>query len=121
MLDIIQNNPYHLLDIYSKLPAKERAANHNKLKTSKKVGKDGSYLLDLLSINPLIVRSDENISEACAKLTLSNDKLMYAQFWFMKVTILNDIAMNHLIAGSMKKAIHYNANVKLRFKEKYLS
>lgn len=105
MLDIIQNNPYRLLGIYSNSPAKDRVANHNKLKAFLKVGKEVSFDLDLPALLPAITRTSEIVSDADAKLALPNDQLRYAQFWFVKAPPLDDVAMNHLIAGSTNMAM----------------
>lgn len=105
MLDIIKNNPYRLLGIYSNSPTKERVANHNRLKAFLKVGKEVSFALDLPMVLPTIIRSTEIITEADAKLTLPNEQLRYAQFWFVKVTPLDDIAINHLTTGNIDGAI----------------
>lgn len=104
MLDIVQNNPYRLLGIYSNSSTKERVANHNRLKAFLKVGKAVSFPLDIPSLLPPIERTAENVSEADAKLTLPNGRLHYAQFWFVKATQMDDDAMNHLIAGNMQNA-----------------
>ncbi|MCD8236789.1 MAG: hypothetical protein LUD00_09085 [Prevotellaceae bacterium] len=105
MLDIIQNNPYRFLGIYSNSPTKERVANHNKLKAFLQVGKKFSFPLDLPVLLPAITRSVEAVSIADSKLTLPNEQLRYAQFWFMKATTLDDIAMKNLIAGNVTGAI----------------
>lgn len=104
MLALIQNNPYRLLGIYSNSPTKERVANHNRLKAFLKVGKEVSLPLDI-PLLPTIIRTSETISDADAKLTLPNDQLLYAQFWFANVTPMDDIAMNHLIAGNADMAM----------------
>ena len=105
MLDIIHNNPYRILGVYSNSPTKERVANHNKLTAFFKVGKNISFPLDLPVLLPVITRSAETVSDAESKLTLPNEQLRYAQFWFMKATALDEIAMNHLIAGNVNEAI----------------
>lgn len=105
MLDIIQNNPYRLLGIYSNSPIKERVANHNRLKAFLKVGKEVSFPLDLLGVLSTMTRSTEKVSDAEAKLTLPNEQLRYAQFWFLKVTPLDDVAINHLIVENINGAI----------------
>ena len=105
MLDVIQNNPYRILGIYSNSPTKERVANHNRMKAFLKVGKPVSFPLDLPSILPPISRTAENVADADAKLTLPNEQLRHAQFWFIKATPIDDIAMNHLLAGNMDNAI----------------
>lgn len=104
MLALIQNNPYRLLGIYSNSPTKERVANHNRLKAYIKVGKEVSFPLDI-PLLPSINRTSEMISDADGKLTLPNDQLLYAQFWFANVTPIDNIAMNHLIAGNVAMAV----------------
>lgn len=105
MLDIIQNNPYRILGIYSNSPTKDRVANHNRLKAFLKVGKDVSFGLDIPALLPAITRTSDVVSNADAKLTLPGEQLRYAQFWFLKATALDDIAMNHLIAGNADMAM----------------
>lgn len=105
MMDIIQLNPYRLLGIYSNSPTIERVANHNRMKAFLKVGKQVSFPLDLPSLLSPINRTPENIAEADAKLTLPSEQLKYAQFWFIKSTPIDDIAMNHLLAGDIDNAI----------------
>lgn len=105
MLDIIQTNPYHLLGIYANSLTKERVANYNRLKAFLKVGKAVSFQLDLPLLLPPINRTVEIVSEADAKLTLPNEQLRYAQFWFIKATPLDEIALNHLIAGDIDGAL----------------
>lgn len=104
-MDIIQTNPYRLLGIYSNSATKERVANHNRMKAFLKVGKSVSFPLDLPSLLPMINRTVETVTEAEARLTLPNEQLRYAQFWFIKVTPMDDVAMNHLIAGNIDNAI----------------
>lgn len=105
MLDLIHNNPYRLLGIYSNSSTKERVANHNRLKAFLKVGRVVSFELDFPMLLPAIIRSVETVADAEAKLTLPNEQLWYAQFWFIKATPLDDIAMNHLVAGDVDGAI----------------
>ena len=42
--------------------------------------------------------------DAEAQLTLPKDQLLYAQFWFVKATHLDEVAFNHLFAGEIDKA-----------------
>lgn len=105
MLDIIQNNPYRLLGIYSNSPTKERVANYNRLKAFLKVGKGISFPSDLPKLLSTITRTAENVSDANSKLALPNEQFKYAQFWFVKATPFDDVAMNHLITENMDMAI----------------
>ncbi|MFC2263736.1 MAG: CFI-box-CTERM domain-containing protein [Prevotella conceptionensis] len=104
-MNIIENNPYRILGVFVNSPTKERVANQTKLKAFLKVGKAAVFLLDLPQVLPSIVRSQEMVAGAEAKLTLPADQLKYAQFWFVKATPLDEIAFKHLYAGNMEGAI----------------
>lgn len=105
-MNIIINNPYRQLGVYSNSPVKERVSNHNRLKAFLKVGKQVEFPLDLKTYLPPINRTSETVAQAEANLTLPKEQLRYAQFWFMKVTPLDDIAFNHLLAGDIAEAIN---------------
>lgn len=107
MLGVIQNNPYRLLGVYSNSPAKERVANLNKLRAFLKVGRDAELPLDecLDGLLAPLSRTVDSVSDAEAKLALPLEQLRHAQFWFMKVTALDDIAMNRLAVGEVHEAM----------------
>lgn len=104
-MKIIENNPYRQLGVYANSPIKERVANHNKLQAFLKVGKQVDFPLDLTYYLPPINRTSETVTQAESKLALPHDQLKYAQFWFVKATPLDEIALNHLLAGNMNAAI----------------
>ena len=91
-------------DFFSAL-TKERLANHNRMKAFLKVGKPVSFPLDLPSYLGLINRTDASVADAEAKLTLPKDQILYAQFWFVKMTPLDDVAFKHLVNGDIHGAI----------------
>ena len=103
-MNILQNNPYRLLGVYSNSPTKERLANHNRMKAFLKVGKSVSFPLDLSQYLASIERTETSVADAEAALTLPKDQILYAQFWFVKTTPLDDVAFNHLFAGEIDKA-----------------
>lgn len=103
-MKILQNNPYRLLGVYANSPTKERLANHNRMKAFLKVGKPVSFPLDLSQYLSSINRSEASVADAEAKLTLPKEQILYAQFWFVKTTPLDDVAFNHLFAGEIDKA-----------------
>ena len=103
-MNILQNNPYRLLGVYSNSPTKVRLANHNRMKAFLKVGKSISFPLDMPQYLSSINRTEASAADAEAKLTLPKDQILYAQFWFMKATPLDEVAFNHLFAGEIKKA-----------------
>ena len=103
-MNILQNNPYRLLGVYSNSPTKERLANHNRMKAFLKVGKPVSFPLDLLQYLTSINRTETSVVEAEAKLTLPKDQILYAQFWFVKATPLDEVAFKHLLSDEIDKA-----------------
>ena len=103
-MNVLKNNPYRLLGVYTNSPTKERLANHNRMKAFLKVGKSVSFSLDLPQYLQPINRTDTLVADADAKLALPKDQMFYALFWFIKTTPLDDIAFNHLIAGERNKA-----------------
>ena len=103
-MNILRNNPYRLLGVYSNSPTKERLANHNRMKAFLKVGKTVSFPLDLPQYLSTIKRTEASVMDAEAQLTLPKDQLLYAQFWFVKATRLDEVAFNHLVAGEIDKA-----------------
>ena len=103
-MNILQNNPYRLLGVYSNSPTKERLANHNRMKAFLKVGKSVSFPLDVPQYLSSINRTEASVADAEAKLTLPKDQILYAQFWFIKTTPLDEVAFNHLFAGEIDKA-----------------
>ena len=103
-MNILRNNPYRLLGVYSNSPTKERLANHNRMKAFLKVGKPVSFPLDLPQHLSAIQRTEASVMDAEAQLTLPKDQLLYAQFWFMKATHLDEVAFNYLFAGEIDKA-----------------
>ncbi len=103
-MNILQNNPYRILGVYSNSPIKERLANHNRLKAFLKVGKSVSFPLDLHQYLSSVNRTDATVADAEAKLTLPKDRMLYSQFWFVKATPLDEVAFNHLTSGEMTKA-----------------
>lgn len=103
-MNVLKNNPYRLLGVYANSPTKERLANHNRMKAFLKVGKPVSFPLDLPQYLQPINRTDALVADAEAKLTLPKEQILHAQFWFIKTTLLDEVAFNHLFAGEIDKA-----------------
>ena len=86
-MNILQNNPYRILGLYSNSPTRERLANHNRMKAFLKVGKPVSFPMDLSQYLSTINRTEATVADADAKLTLPKDQILYSQFWFVKMTL----------------------------------
>ncbi len=101
----VKQNPYRLLGIYANATTKERLANQSRLQAFLKIGKSVSFPLDLTSYLGEVKRSEAVIATASANLTLPQDQIRYAQFWFVRETPIDTIAFNHLESGDLVKAV----------------
>lgn len=104
-MDIIDKNPYRILGVYSTSSQKEVVANQGKMKAFLKVGRQVSFPLDLNDLLPEVMRSEENVADATAKLSLPAEQLKYAQFWFCKCNQIDEIACSKLTNGNLDGAI----------------
>ena len=101
----VKQNPYRLLGIYANATTKERLANQSRLQAFLKVGKAVSFPLDLTSYLGEVERSEAVIATASANLTLPQDQIRYAQFWFVRDTPIDTVAFNHLESGDLAQAV----------------
>lgn len=104
MINEIIYNPYRILGIYSNSSSEELRANVVKLLSFLKINRSFSFPLDLPHLLPPITRTEGMINEAIAKLTITEERAKYALFWFIKSTPIDEIALNHLMTGNVKKA-----------------
>ncbi len=104
-MNIINNNPYRQLGVYSTSPQKEVVANQGKMKAFLKVGRPVTFPLDLNGLLPEVLRTEQSVADAISKLTLPTEQLRYAQFWFSKCTQLDEIACGKLTNGDMDGAV----------------
>lgn len=79
-------------------------ANRGRATAFLKVNRSVEYPLDLKGILPQLNRTLDSMSEAEAHLAIAKEQIKYAQFWFIKITPIDDIAFNHLLAGNMNSA-----------------
>lgn len=104
-MNIINNNPYRQLGVYSTSPQKEVVANQGKMKAFLKVGRPVTFPLDLNGLLPDVLRTEQSVADAISKLTLPTEQLRYAQFWFSKCTQLDEIACGKLTNGDIDGAV----------------
>lgn len=102
--NLLSHNPYRILGVYSNSPKKDVLSSLNRMKAFLKVGKTVSVPLDLPQFLPSIDRDETIVSSAQASIELPMDQIKHTLFWFMKVTPLDDIALNHLLAGNIIQA-----------------
>ena len=103
---IVLQNPYRILGVYANAAKKDIVANKGKATAFLKVNKTVEYPLDLKGILPAPNRTLDLMNEAEAHLAIAKEQIKYAQFWFLqKMSPLDDIAFNHLLAGNMAGAV----------------
>lgn len=104
-MNILQNNPYRMLGVFANTSVKESVASLNKMKAYLMVGKTISFPSDISQYLHSIDRTTDSVLDANSKLTLPIDQIHYAQFWFVKSTVEDEIAFNYLFSGNMDKAV----------------
>ena len=102
---LILQNPFRVLGVYANSPKRDIVANKGKATAFLKVNRSVEYPLDLKEILPPINRTIEQFNEAESHLTIPKEQIQYAQFWFLKMNQLDEIAFNHLFAGNIDQAI----------------
>jgi len=105
MLNSVVNNPYRILGVFSNATLKEITANKTKLARYASVGKSVSFDADMNGVLPPPTRTSESVEKAFADLSLAQDKLKHALFWFVKDTSFDEMALGHLNAGNVDKAV----------------
>lgn len=101
---IILENPFRILGVYANSPKKDVVSNKAKATAFLKVNKTVEYPLDLKGLMPVPNRTLDVMNEAEAHLAIAKEQIKYVQFWFMKITPIDDIAFNHLVAGNISQA-----------------
>ena len=103
---IILLNPFRVLGVYANAAKRDIVANKGKATAFLKVNRPVEYPLDLKGILPTLNRTLDLMNEAEAHLAIAKEQIKYAQFWFLqKMSPLDDIAFNRLLAGNMAGAI----------------
>lgn len=105
MIKRLSNNPFRMLGIYANSTMRDIVANKGKMSAFIKVGKQVSFPLDLTSYLGNLNRTTESVAAADSQLTIENDKLLAAQFWFFNVSQFDSVAFNHLSSGNIDAAI----------------
>ena len=108
--EIILNNPFRVLGVYANSSYREIVASISKATKFLEVGKQVDYPLDLPRVKNMNVESNlshslEDLDNALALLSNSEERLKYAQFWFLRMTPLDDEAFDVLFVGEQNNAL----------------
>ena len=108
--EIIIDNPFRVLGVYANSSYREIVASVSKATKFMEVGRKVDYPLDLPMVKNLNVKSNlthslADLDNALALLSNSEERLKYAQFWFLRMTPLDDEAFEYLFAGDSDVAL----------------
>lgn len=104
-LECVSQNPYRILGVTSNTPKKDIIANANKYRAFLKVGKSISSPFDTIPGINRVERSIENIISAEKAIELPIDQLRWGLFWFVNISPIDKVALNHVQSGNIGKAI----------------
>lgn len=105
MINIITNNPFRILGVFSNARQTDIVRNVGKMKAYLNVGKDVSFTTDVGFLLGSIGRTMESVQKAQSDINLPKDKIRYALFWFCNGNSLDEVALNHLANQDIGKAI----------------
>lgn len=108
--EIVLNNPFRVLGVYANSSYREIVASISKTTKFMEVGRKVDFPLDLPRVKNLPVKgklshSLEDLDNALALLSNSEERLKYAQFWFLRMTSLDDEAFEILFEGRPNHAL----------------
>lgn len=104
MLDIIANNPFRTLGVYSNSKQADIVKNVSRMKAYLNVGKAVDFPTDMQGILPGLSRTVATAQAAQAAINLPNDKIRYALFWFCNADAVDATGLNNLASGDAEKA-----------------
>lgn len=103
---IVIHNPFRVLGVYANSPRRDIISNKGKASAFLRTNRLVEFPLDLKGILPPLSRTLDMMNEAEAHLAIAKEQIKYSQFWFLqKMSPLDDIAFNRLLAGNMAEAI----------------
>ena len=103
-LNAVVANPFRILGLYTNATAKEISANKTKITRFTDVGKAVDFPLDMNTLIGQCSRDKASVEKASAVLSLPQDKIKYALFWFAKDSPFDEMALEYVQAGNIEKA-----------------
>ena len=105
MLKLIECNPFRILGVCSNASLKDITANKTKLTAYSKVGKSVDFPIDCVSLLGAVKRDEAEIISAEHELTLPDNKIRCAMFWFINDSAISDVALANINNGSSANII----------------
>ncbi|WP_425421755.1 CFI-box-CTERM domain-containing protein [Phaeodactylibacter xiamenensis] len=102
-MELIKQNPYNVIGILAGAKQRQVERQKAKIKAYQRVGKSIEFETDL-HIQEKPIRTSEAIDDALSKIEINHNKLFYSLFWFVNNSHLDDMAIDYLRSGDLKKA-----------------
>ena len=110
MFDVITNNPFRILGVYSNCKQADIVRNFSRIKAFVNVGKEVHFPSDMDVILPRIERSIDSAQNAVSAINLPIDKLNYALFWFCQANDDDSAGLECLQNGDIESALSHFTN-----------
>lgn len=104
-MNAIASNPFRTLGAWTNALASEIVNNRGRMTTLIKMGRGADSPLDLTHILGPVERTADILTDAEAHLTVTDERLLAAQFWFINLTADDVLAAQHLAAGRSDQAL----------------
>ena len=104
MIDIITNNPFRVLGVWSNSKQADIVRNIGKMKAYLNVGRAVEFPTDMQGLLPNLNRTTVSAQSSQAAINLPNDKIRYALFWFCSADPIDATGLNNLASGDCEKA-----------------
>ena len=104
---IIKENPFRILGLYSNSSARELSLNTVKISRYSAVGKAVTFPTDLSTILGDVNRAPSSVDEASRKIQLNSERVVFALFWMMKddLSPAEEGALAVLCDGDLNRAL----------------
>lgn len=102
-MDIIVENPYRVLGVFAGASLKEIVKNKSLLDRYAEIGKIKNLKTDFNFLSD-IQRNDALLREASNKIGQAKSKVIYALFWFVNFSSIDEMALSYLTSGDIEKA-----------------
>jgi len=102
-MEIVYNNPYRIIGIYSGSSERELQKQKSLLNAYMDANKELHFDCDFPFL-PNITRTQEIVEIALSNLQLNQKKLIYSLFWFVKGSYIDEQAFIYLQDGDVYKA-----------------
>lgn len=104
-MKLIQENPFRIAGVLVNATEREIIKQKSKLSKMASIGRQVDSELDFSFLNKVNRAEVKLINKAFSEIEHNQDKLRHSLFWLMKVNIFDELAINYLKNGDLRKAI----------------